>query len=91
MARKIVIAVVGSGRENQPAVDKAWEAGRLVAENGWVLVTGGRNAGVMRAANEGARSAKDSLTIGILPDRDSEASPAVEVAIFTAPARRGII
>lgn len=93
MARKIVIAVVGSGRENQPAVDKAWEAGRLVAENGWVLVTGGRNAGVMRAANEGARSAKDSLTIGILPDRDSEASPAVEVAIFTdtGEARNNII
>jgi uncharacterized protein (TIGR00725 family) len=58
-----------------------------------VLITGGRNAGVMRAANKGAKSAKDSLTIGILPDRDKEISAAVDVAIVTdtGEARNNII
>ena len=37
----------------------------------------------MRAANEGAKSAKEGLTIGILPYRDSDVSPAVDVAVFT--------
>jgi predicted Rossmann-fold nucleotide-binding protein len=55
MPRKHVIAVIGSGRETEPAVSNARELGRLIAENGWVLVTGGRNTGVMTAASEGAK------------------------------------
>lgn len=91
--RKPVIAIIGTGRENEPAVSNARELGRLIAENGWVLITGGRDAGVMKAANEGAREAKDSLTIGILPERDAEISPAVDVAIVTdtGEARNNII
>jgi uncharacterized protein (TIGR00725 family) len=81
--RTPVIAIVGSGDENEPAVSNARELGRLIAENGWVLITGGRNAGVMKAANEGAKSAKDSLTIGILPNRNADISSAVDVAIIT--------
>jgi uncharacterized protein (TIGR00725 family) len=93
MPRKPVIAVIGAGRELEPAVSNARELGRLIAERGWVLITGGRNAGVMRAANEGAKSAKDSLTIGILPNRDEEISAAVDVAIVTdtGEARNNII
>jgi hypothetical protein len=47
----------------------------------------------MKAANVGAKSAKDSLTIGILPDRDTDVSPAVDVAIVTdtGEARNNII
>ena len=93
MARKAAIAVVGTGRENDVAVTNARELGRFVAENGWLLITGGRNAGVMRAANEGAKLVKDSLTIGILPDREAEISPAVDVPIMTdtGEARNNII
>jgi len=71
----------------------AYEIGRLVAERGWVLITGGRNAGVMKAANEGAKMAKESLTIGILPDGNTEVSPAVDIAIVTdtGEARNNII
>jgi uncharacterized protein (TIGR00725 family) len=83
MDRRAVVAVVGTGRETEPAVSSARELGRLVAENGWVLITGGRNAGVMRAANEGAKQAKESLTIGILPDGSTQVSPAVDVVIVT--------
>jgi uncharacterized protein (TIGR00725 family) len=93
MPRRPTIAVVGAGREIEPAVSNARELGRLIAEQGWILITGGRDAGVMRAANEGANSAKDSLTVGILPNRNVEISPDVDVAIITdtGEARNNII
>lgn len=93
MKRKAVIAVIGSGSDIEPAVSHARQLGKLIAENGWVLISGGRDAGVMRAANEGAKSVEDGLTIGILPDRDAKVSPAVDVAIVTdtGNARNNII
>jgi uncharacterized protein (TIGR00725 family) len=93
MPRRAVIAVVGSSREVEPAVSNARELGKLIAENGWVLINGGRNAGVMRAANEGAKEIEESLTIGILPDRDTAVSPSVDVTIVTdvGQARNNII
>jgi uncharacterized protein (TIGR00725 family) len=83
MSRRPVIAIIGSGSASEPALSNTHELGRLIAENGWVLITGGRDAGVMNAANEGAKAAKDSLTIGILPNRQTNASPFVDVAIIT--------
>src|SRR6185295_6953293 len=59
--------------------------GHLVAEAGWVLLTGGRPAGVMEAANAGAKTVPGSLTIGILPsDPHGPVSSHVDVAVFTA-------
>jgi uncharacterized protein (TIGR00725 family) len=93
MARKPLIAIVGSGDETEPAVANARELGRLIAENGWALVTGGRNAGVMRAANEGAKQAKESLTVGILPNGNTEIAAGVDIAIVTdtGEARNNVI
>lgn len=93
MPRKPVIAVVGSGRDIEPAVSNARELGKLVAQNGWILISGGRDAGVMRAANDGAHEIEGSLTIGILPNRDVSISQAVDVAIVTdtGEARNNII
>jgi uncharacterized protein (TIGR00725 family) len=93
MARKPVIAVVGTGQEIEPAVSNARKLGQLIAEQRWVLITGGRNAGVMRAANEGAKKIDGSLTIGILPDRETQVSRDVDVAIVTdaGEARNNII
>jgi uncharacterized protein (TIGR00725 family) len=55
----------------------------MIAQQGWVLLTGGRKAGVMDAASQGAKSV-DGLTIGILPGKDSQGiSEAVDIAIFT--------
>jgi len=83
MPRKFVIAIIGSGSDVEPAVSNASELGRLVAEKGWVLITGGRNKGVMKAANCGAKQAKNCLNIGIINNRDVEISPDVDVAIVT--------
>ena len=58
----IQIAVVGSGREHEA---RAEEVGRLLAERGCTVVTGGLGE-VMAAAARGAKQA-GGTTIGILP------------------------
>ncbi|MBG1245124.1 TIGR00725 family protein [Nostoc sp. NZL] len=82
--RKIIIGVMGRG-ENATANDlqHAYILGQLIAKQGWVLLTGGRNVGVMDAVSKGAKSA-DGLTIGILPGENQDGiSSWVDIAIFT--------
>ena len=58
--------------------------GRLVAEAGWAVLTGGRPAGVMEAASSGAKSVPGGLTVGILPGGpDGLVSAEVDIAVFT--------
>ncbi len=57
------IAVIGSGAEYE---ERAEEVGRLLAERGATVVTGGLGE-VMAAASRGAK-AVGGTTIGILPD-----------------------
>jgi uncharacterized protein (TIGR00725 family) len=64
MTRRPVIGIIGSGSDLEPAISNAFALGRLIAENGWILITGGRNTGVMKAANQGAKEVGDSLTVG---------------------------
>jgi uncharacterized protein (TIGR00725 family) len=91
--RRRVIAVVGTSREANSSILIASELGSMIAENGWVLITGGRDSGVMKAANEGAKEVEGSLTIGILPNAETDVLPAVDVAIITdtGEARNNII
>ncbi len=79
-----VVGVMGSGRDPGPEVlAAAEELGRLIAARGWVLLNGGRAAGVMEASARGAAQA-GGLVIGILPDEDLAcASPHLSVAIRT--------
>jgi uncharacterized protein (TIGR00725 family) len=81
---KILVGVMGPGggaREEDTAA--ACEVGRLVAREGWALVTGGRAAGVMEAASRGAKEA-GGLVVGILPgDTAADASDFVDVAVVT--------
>jgi uncharacterized protein (TIGR00725 family) len=77
-----LIAVVG-GATCTPQ-EAAWAAavGRLLAEQGAVLLCGGLG-GVMAAAARGARDA-GGLTVGILPGVDpGEANPDIDVALAT--------
>jgi len=57
------VAVIGSGADG---AEQAEAVGRLLAERGVTVVTGGRDE-VMAAAARGAKSA-GGTTIGILPD-----------------------
>jgi uncharacterized protein (TIGR00725 family) len=81
---RVCIAVVGPGDEAAPAaIADAAEVGRLLAARGHVTLTGGRAAGVMAAAAEGAARA-GGLAIGLLPGADwRDAAPALTVALPT--------
>ncbi len=84
MTRRKQIAVVGSGDDlMEPAVSHARELGELVAREGWTVLSGGRNAGVMRAVNEGAKRVAGSLTVGILPGPEAAVAPGVDVVLVT--------
>jgi uncharacterized protein (TIGR00725 family) len=61
----------------------ALELGEAIARENWVLLSGGRNAGIMDAVNRGAKKA-GGLTIGVVPGHDKQAlSDAVDVGIVT--------
>lgn len=81
---KILIGVMGPGAgATAEDVCAAYALGELIAQAGWVLVTGGRAAGVMDAASRGAKAA-GGLTVGILPGADArDASDAVDIPIVT--------
>ncbi|WP_041225963.1 TIGR00725 family protein [Crinalium epipsammum] len=82
--KKIIIGVMGAGAgASEIDQQNAYKLGEMIAQQGWVLLTGGRNVGVMDAASKGAKAA-NGLTIGILPtDDSSNVSDAVDIAIVT--------
>ncbi|MGK7921054.1 MAG: cytochrome [Trichodesmium sp.] len=82
--KKIIIGVMGPGN-NATSTDlkNAYKLGQLIAQESWVLLTGGRNMGVMDAASRGAKSA-NGLTIGILPGNNLDGiSEAVDIPIVS--------
>jgi uncharacterized protein (TIGR00725 family) len=82
--RKPIIGVMGRGEKAREAdIKTAFELGSLIAKQNWVLLSGGRNWGVMDAVNKGANSS-GGLTVGVMPTKDRDLiSDAVDVAIIT--------
>jgi uncharacterized protein (TIGR00725 family) len=77
--RERQVSVVGSGAEHVAAAE---EVGRLLAERGCVIVTGGEDE-VMAAAHRGAKSA-GGTTIAILPgERHDAANPWADHVVAT--------
>ncbi|HKW77604.1 MAG TPA: TIGR00725 family protein [Candidatus Limnocylindria bacterium] len=88
MNRPLLITVIGKAARdpNDPvppqAIAAAEEVGRLLAEWGAVVVSGGLS-GVMEAVSRGAKSV-NGLVIGILPGFDKrDANPYVDIALTT--------
>lgn len=82
--RRTVIGVMGGGSCSTETHQMAEELGRLIAQAGYALLTGGRPAGVMEAASRGASQA-GGLVIGVLPDdHPSYANEYVDIAIATS-------
>jgi len=79
-----IVGVMGPGEGADPAAEEAaYQLGRLIAAEGWVLLTGGRNVGVMDAASKGAKQA-GGLTLGVLPGAArSEMSEYVDLPVVT--------
>jgi uncharacterized protein (TIGR00725 family) len=84
MAKKIIVGVMGPGENATPEDNEiAFELGKAIAKEGWVVLTGGRSFGVMDAVMKGARD-KGGLTIGVLPDSNEQnASENAEIRIVT--------
>lgn len=67
---KPIIGVMGPGNNaTEQDCDNAFKLGKLIAKESWILLTGGRNIGVMDAASKGAKKA-DGLVVGILPSEN---------------------
>jgi uncharacterized protein (TIGR00725 family) len=82
--RRHIVTVVGAGRSATEADTKmARILGGLIAQHGWVLLSGGTALGIMDAVNQGASEA-GGLTIGIIAQADdSKMSKYVDLPIFT--------
>ncbi|MBE7380373.1 MAG: TIGR00725 family protein [Leptolyngbya sp. SIO1E4] len=81
---RTLIGVMGPG-EKATAAERAtaFAVGQRIAQHGWILLTGGRAAGVMEAASQGAH-AGGGLVVGILPhDSLAMMSTAVDIPIVT--------
>jgi uncharacterized protein (TIGR00725 family) len=80
----VIVGVMGPGEgATERDRENAYQLGRAIAQEGWALITGGRNQGVMDSASRGAKEA-GGLTIGVLPSADRDGmSPFVDVPIVT--------
>ncbi|MBI5676343.1 MAG: TIGR00725 family protein [Nitrospirae bacterium] len=77
-----IIGVIGGRRASKSLLADAEKVGRLIAENGLILLCGGLG-GVMEAAAKGAKEA-GGLTVGILPhDTKERANPYIDLPIAT--------
>jgi len=83
MKRPRIVGVMGGARADAASCENAYRLGALIAQNGWVLLNGGRNSGIMDASARGAAEA-GGLTIGILPDSHTgNASEFIRIPVCT--------
>lgn len=76
------LAVIGAGMASPEACELARDVGRLAAQRGWIVITGGLK-GVMEAASRGVREA-GGLSLGILPGGDrKDANSYVDLVVVT--------
>jgi len=83
MNKQLIIGIMGGGKVKTGDAETAYHLGCLIAKKGWILLNGGRNAGIMEASAKGARD-HGGLTIGILPDDNrSRVSEYITIPILT--------
>lgn len=82
--RRPVVGVMGAGEDATAAALAAAEAlGRVLAQRGWVVLSGGRDCGVMAAVSRGAAQVEGHLVVGILPDTGGSACNSLDLLIPT--------
>lgn len=83
MQNPLIIGVMGGGSATPEAMEVAYRLGKMIASEGWILLNGGRNAGIMTASAKGAWD-HGGITVGILPDPDcSRVSPYIRIPVVT--------
>jgi len=82
--KKIIIGVMGGAQFVTNDEEKyAYQIGKMIALEGWVLLNGGRSSGVMEATAKGARE-NGGITVGVLPTENaSSASQYIDIPIIT--------
>lgn len=86
------IAIIGARDTDEDARQFAFEVGKLLAERGVIVYTGGA-AGIMEAAGKGVYAGK-GISVGILKENDlSKANEYVTIPVMTGMGdlRNGII
>ncbi|MDD2389250.1 MAG: TIGR00725 family protein [Desulfobacterales bacterium] len=83
MKTSLIIGVMGGGTASAEEIEAAYLLGSLIAKQGWILLNGGRNTGIMDASAKGAWD-EGGLTIGILPDNNySRMSEYIKIPVLT--------
>jgi uncharacterized protein (TIGR00725 family) len=83
MKNPLIVGVMGGGIADPKSAQAAYHLGSLIADQGWILLNGGRDAGVMASSAKGARE-NGGITVGILPDDNPHmASPFIQIPILT--------
>jgi uncharacterized protein (TIGR00725 family) len=78
-----IIGVMGGGTASREDADAAYRLGSLIAKQGWILLNGGRSAGIMEASAKGAYE-QGGMTVGILPgDNYSGISKFITIPVLT--------
>ena len=83
MGIRYIVRSNGAGQGQEEGCGQRPCLGELIARREWVVLTGGRDVGVMDAACQGAKKVPGSLTIGILPSARERVSKYVDLAIIT--------
>ena len=82
IARAVYVGVIGGRRCGGEIAELAFQVGRGIAEQGWILVCGGMG-GVMEHACRGARS-RNGVTLGILPGNSrNSGNPYLSCSVVT--------
>ena len=80
---QLIVGVMGGGTAGREGAEAAYRLGSLIASQGWILLNGGRNAGVMASSDRGDRE-NGGITVGILPyDHPRGASPFIQIPNVT--------
>lgn len=83
LEKTLIIGVMGGGTASPEDAAAAYHLGGLIAKQGWVLLNGGRNCGIMEASAKGAWE-QGGMTVGILPDADdSQTSEYIRIPVIT--------
>ncbi|MDY0131317.1 MAG: TIGR00725 family protein [Desulforegulaceae bacterium] len=81
--KQFIIGVMGGGSSSPKDYKRAYELGKHIAENNYILLNGGRNSGIMEASAKGAFDS-GGTTIGILPGENSDnISDYIKIPIIT--------
>jgi uncharacterized protein (TIGR00725 family) len=82
--KQVIVGVMGPGEgASDNDMELAYRLGKRIAENGYILVNGGRSAGVMNASARGANE-KKGIVVGILPGIDKKGmSEYISIPIIT--------